>query len=618
MLRRRDLLATAAATFAAAAPLTRALAQTSAIDKQSPPGLNAYGQRLNVLFDDFVKRGIKRNPEFATYLGIDNGDLAWAKSRTSDISLATDAADLAESERRLRELKAIDRSKLVGHDQVHYDMIVYGQENNIEAVRKIPYGGGNTQGPYILSQLSGSYQQTPTFLDTSHSIETAADAEAYLSRLHGWGDQLGQELERARHDAAMGVTPPDFAIDKALGQMKGLRDQTPAQSVVVQSIARRTKEKKLPGDWEARASKIYTDEIQPGLQRQIEFLQAERKTASHDAGVWRLPKGEEYYRLSLRDATTTDISPDEAHRMGLELVASLSAQADTLMRKQGLTQGTVGERYRHMYEDPQFRYANTDEAKVKLIADLNEKVRVVQAKLPAYFGQVPKAPLSIVRVPKYIEAGAPGGYYQPGSLDGKRPGQYYINLRDTAEVPSWTLPTLTYHEGIPGHHLQLTLQQESKVPVLIKTVGYNAYAEGWALYAENLAVEIGMYDNDPWGHIGMLHDATFRAARLVVDSGMHSKRWSREQALKYYVDNIGDQETSAITEIERYCVWPGQACSYMVGKLHILGLRDKAKKALGPHFDLRKFHDAVLLNGSLPLTVLDKAIDNYLAATTTA
>jgi uncharacterized protein (DUF885 family) len=242
------------------------------------------------------------------------------------------------------------------------------------------------------------------------------------------------------------------------------------------------------------------------------------------------------------------------------------------------------------------------------------KVQTVRAKLPQYFRTLPKADLIIKRIPKYTEAGQPGGYYQPGSLDGKRPGTYYINLRDTAEVPSWTLPTLTYHEGIPGHHLQLSIQQETDLPMIRKLSFFSAYIEGWALYSEQLADEMGMYDNDPFGRIGYLHDAMFRGVRLVVDTGMHAMRWSREQAIKYYVDTLGDQEASAATEVERYCVWPGQACAYMLGKLTILRLREKAKTALGPRFDIRDYNDAVLVGGAVPLTVLEQVVDRYIAA----
>jgi len=331
-----------------------------------------------------------------------------------------------------------------------------------------------------------------------------------------------------------------------------------------------------------------------------------QKKASHDAGVWRLPEGEAYYAASLVTWATTSKKPAKIHQMGLELVKDHTARIDTLMRQIGMTQGTVGKRLRAMYEDPQYLYANTDAAKEALLADLNARVQRVRAKLPSYFATLPKARVEIKRVPKEIEAGAPGGYYQDPSLDGKRPGIYWINLRDSAEQPKWTLPTLTYHEGIPGHHLQGSIQQEAKLPLIRRVSFYGAYMEGWALYAEQLAAEMGEYDKDPAGYIGYLHNSMFRAVRLVVDTGIHSEKWTREQAVRYVVDTLGDPESASITEVERYCVWPGQACTYMLGKLTFLAQRARAQKVLGANYDIRKFHDAMLLPGAMPLELLER------------
>jgi uncharacterized protein (DUF885 family) len=411
---------------------------------------------------------------------------------------------------------------------------------------------------------------------------------------------------------ALGVVPPDFILDKTLIQMAALRDATPDKANLVQSLVRRAADKKIPGDWAAQASALYTGKVQPALDRQIALMKRLRLHAVHDAGVARLPQGPALYALSLKQATTSDMAPAQIHQAGLDLVASHQAQIDAILKANGLPNGTVGERLRILYNDPKYRYPNTDDGKVKLIADLNLKVAKISAKLPAWFGTLPKARLDIRRVPKATEAGAPGGYYQPGTLDGARPGAYYINLRDTAEVPAWTLPTLTFHEGIPGHHLQGSLAMETNLPLIRKTQFFSGYGEGWALYAEQLGAEMGMYDDDPLGHVGQLHDSMFRAVRLVIDTGLHSQGWSREQAVKYYVDTLGDQDASAITEVERYCVWPGQACSYMLGKLDWLRLRQKARDAMGARFDIRTFHDAGLLSGAMPLSVLDGRIDDYI------
>ena len=426
---------------------------------------------------------------------------------------------------------------------------------------------------------------------------------------------MGQELAQVRHDAALGVTPPDFVIDKMLAQMTIFLDTPAAKSVLVTSLVRRASEAGLKGDYGARASAIYAGKVIPALRQQADYFAGARKSAVHTAGVARLPKGADYYTLALKNYTTSSMTPAQIHATGLQLVASLSAGIDTALKAQGFATGTVAQRLASLTANASFLYPDTDAGKDMLIADLNKKVVAVQAKLPAYFDKLPKARVEIHRVPKAIEAGAPGGYYQPGSLDGSRNGVYYLNLRDTAEWPRWALPTITFHESIPGHHLQLTLAQEMPdLPLIRKIIFFSGYGEGWALYAEQLAVEMGMYEGDPLGHIGQMQAALFRAVRLVIDSGIHSQDWSREKAVDYFVDTLGQKRTSAVTEVERYCVWPGQACSYMVGKLTWLRLRDHAKTALGAKFDIKKFHDAGLLSGALPLDVLEQVIGGYVAA----
>jgi uncharacterized protein (DUF885 family) len=425
---------------------------------------------------------------------------------------------------------------------------------------------------------------------------------------------MDQEIDVTRHDMAEKVVAPDFALAKTLLQMNQLRAEKAASSNLVMSLVNRAKAKKIAGDFATPGAKIVAEKVYPALDRQIALVKELQKNTRHDAGVWALPKGSEYYRASLTQWATTDKTPEEIHKLGLEVVADHTARLDALMKKQGLTKGTVGERLRAMYKDPRYLYPNTDAAKEQLIADLNARVQKVRADLPKYFGALPKANLEIRRVPKNIEAAQPGGYYFNPSLDGKRPGIYWINLRNTAEIPKWTLGTLTYHEGIPGHHLQLSIQQEASLPLIRKLSFFSAYIEGWALYSEQLAVEMGEYGDDTLGQIGQLHDSMFRGVRLVVDSGMHAMKWSREQAVKYYVDTLGDLEASAITEIERYCVWPGQACTYMLGKLAILEARARAQKELGAKFDIRKFHDAILLNGAMPLKLIDSVVDKYIGS----
>lgn len=565
---------------------------------------------LDRLLEVFVDEELRRSPETVTGLGLDTGHRAAAKFKLDDRSLAARAQDRIDNAGRLERLRTVDRGALGGEDAVNYDTIAYVMDTQARSDRQFAYSDG-PGGPYVISQLNGAYQSVPDFLASQHEIETREDAEAYLARLDAFALAMDQEAAKARRDADLGVVPPDFAIDKTLTQLAALRDQPASSASLVQSLVQRAKDKGLDGAWDARASRIYEDRVQPALDRQMALMRGFREHAGHDAGVWRLPQGEAYYTASLESFTTTTLRPAQVHQTGVDLVASLSSELDTRLKAQGYSYGTVGGRLRALFDDPKFRYPNTEAGKAQLLADLNTKVRAVQAKLPAWFKTLPKTPVEIRRVPAYTETAAPQGYYDQGSLDGSRPGYYYINLRDTAEVPNWTLPTLTYHESIPGHHLQLSLQQEADLPLIRKLVWFDAYGEGWALYAEQLAGEMGMYDDDPMGRIGYLHDALFRAVRLVVDTGMHQQRWSRERALQYYIEALGDPDAAAATEIERYSVSPGQACSYMVGKLTWLRLRDRARASLGARFDIRTFHDAGLLPGAMPLTVLDRVIADY-------
>ena len=579
----------------------------------APAPLSPTTVAFREFLDRFAFESLRRSPETATQLGLDRGGQAAVKRLLDDRSVAARESDGVDAVDHLATLRAMDRQVLTGLDAVNYDTLVFVLAGRAEN-RRFTYGDGLGQ-PYPISPITGAYQSVPDFLDSQHAIVTREDAEAYLARLEAFAKVLNQETEKAYADARAGGMPPGFVVAKTLAQLTALANTPTTNAVLVQSLVKRAKARAIPGDWATPAARLYHERVLPALRNQIALMEAMKAHAPSNAGVWRLADGEAYYAASLRDAVTADMTPDEAHRTGLDLVASLSAELDTRLKAAGFAEGAVGARLRALYDSPEYRYPNTEAGRAKLLADLNLKISAVQARLPAWFHTLPKAPIEIRRVPAYTEASAAGGYYQSGSIDGSRPGAYYVNLRDTAEIPSWTLPTLTCHEAIPGHHLQLSLQQEANLPLIRKMLWFSAYGEGWALYAEQLASEMGMYDDDPMGRIGYLHDALFRAVRLVVDTGLHHLRWSREAAIAYYVDKIGDPEASAISEVERYCVWPGQACSYMVGKLTWLRLRARAKAALGEVFDVRAFHDAGLLPGAVPLTVLDGLIADYEKAT---
>ncbi len=580
-------------------------------DESAPAVLAA----LTSAFDAILRDLLLASPLTATANGLDKGEYAALRGRLDDRSDAAKAATVTRLKRAVDRLNAIDRSQLNAGDRINYDTVLWDFSNQLALARNFDFGdygtlSGGFPNPYVISQLSGAYQSIPDFLDTQHPIETAADAEAYLKRLAAFATLLDQETDRAKRDMARGIVPPDFILKTALKQLNALRDTDPATSRLINSIDERTTAKGIApgaaGPWKDRAAAIVTGPVKEALQRQIDLLVNARSTARHDAGVRNLNNGDAYYAQCVKLNTSTDLTPAQVHTLGLQKVADLTAEMDTRFRQMGMTQGSVADRIKAMYADPKYLYPNTDEGKAKLLGDLQAKVDAVEARLPRYFGVLPKAKLQIRRVPVATEAGAPGGYYNPGAIDGARPGAYYINLRDTAEVPSWTLPTLTYHEGVPGHHLQGTIQQEAQgLPMLRKLSGFNAYVEGWALYSEQLAGEMGMYDNDPAGRIGYLHDALFRAVRLVVDTGMHAMGWSREQAIAYMIATSANAEGDATAEIERYVVWPGQALGYMVGKLTWLRLRDAMKAKQGAAFDIKAFHDAGLLCGAVPLDVLE-------------
>ena len=600
MFSRRNVLLTAGASLA-----------LTGFARAGHAATGAEAQLDKALADFFIQR-LEFSPELSTSLGLDVGARLADKSKLSEASLASVARNKKLNSDQLGRLRRIARTSLTGMAAVNYDCVLNDLETSERGNKRFAYGHEGAAGPYMISQINGSWCDVPDFLDSQHTIATKADCEAYLARLEAFARVMDEECERVRHDAGLGVIAPDFAIDGAIAQMKVLH-QPADTSTLVASLRDRAANKGIVGLWDAQAKRIYVEKILPALERQIALMQSLRPRAVHEAGVWRLPDGEAYYAQALQAQTTSTMNPVEVHKLGLDITAQLSARADVLFRKLGMSQGTVAQRYSALFKDPKYLYPNTDAGKAKEVGDLNMLVQRMQSRLADFFGTLPKTPLEIRRIPASTEAGA-STHYTNGSLDGTRPGIYWLNLRDTAEAPFWDMPTTTFHEGIPGHHLQLTLQQAADLPMLRKAGGFGAYIEGWALYAEQLADEMGFYKDEPAWELGYLHDALLRSGRLVTDTGLHALRWSREKASQALADIDGDPIALAQQEIERYCVTPGQACSYMVGKVSILRLRQKAKAALGPKFDIRQFHDTILAAGSMPLTVLGHVVDTYIAS----
>lgn len=602
MDRRTFILSSAATAGLGALPARAVLAQASGGTAATPSPGDA---RLNAVFDQVLAETVRESPEFATSLGFDTGRNADLRHKLGDNSYGAIARDLARSRKAHAMVSAVDPATLSPQARIDREVVLYNIQSNIVGPEK--FGLSSPQGPYPISQQDGVYFSLPDFLASTHPVKTADDAQAYLDRLSLMGRQLDNETEVQRREAAKGRLAPDFSLDLALGQMAKLRAPTPADSQLVKALTSRTSAANIAGDWQARATKIVADRVYPALDRQIALLRSLRPSARSAAGVWALPGGDALYAAALAQATTTTLSPDAVHRMGLQQVAELTAQLDPILRSQGLTQGSVGARLDQLNRLPAQLFADNDAGRAELLASLNASAQGMQARLPQAFSNPPNAALEIRRVAPDIQDGAPNGYYFRAPLDGSRAAIYWINLKSVHDWPKYTLPSLTYHEGVPGHHLQISTAQRAATHPLRKIAFFNAYLEGWALYAEQLADELGGYAS-PVERAGYLQSFLFRAARLVVDTGIHTKRWTHAQATKYLVDTVGFAPGRSQREVERYCVSPGQACSYKIGHAAWLRAREKAKAIAGDRFDLKHFHD-VLEAGAMPLSMLERIVE---------
>ena len=574
----------------------------------TPVGVNNYVNKvtLQLAID---------SPELLTYLGaIDNTPLDFHSGKLADYTKEEEERSIAKLRNAREGLDDYGPDGLSGQELLTWKIAAWFFDDQLRQA-ELRYSG------YRVNQISGVTVNMPQFLTDTHVIKNEKSVRRYLSRLAEFGRVLRETHERVTDDRANGVIPPDFVIEKALVGMNKFIEGGAAENPLVTTLGPKLAaldglDKTTAGQLLDEAAQLVTTEVIPGYEAMISLFESMLPEATHDAGIWRLPDGDAIYATKLQSNTTTQYSPDEIHATGLAEVDRIEGEMLDILDSQGIAGGNFAERVRIVMEDPAHQFPNTDEGRADMIAYLEDFDRRVMAIAADYFITIPPQPLEIVRVPEYSQDSSPGGYYNGPALDGSRPGRFYINQKQTADNPRWTLPTLMIHEGSPGHHFQISTSQLIEgVPLLRRLSPFSAFSEGWALYSERIAkTDMGLYDNDPLGDLGRLQAEMFRAVRLVVDTGMHAKRWSREQAIEYMITKTGMTTEEVTREIERYVVWPGQATAYKTGQLALLAMREEAERKLGERFDLREFHEAVLMNGAMPLDILKDNLSSWAAS----
>lgn len=574
------------------------------------------------LLDELTARSVNSDPELRSMLGLADDGVGDLSDRMTDVSLPRRKVLRDELEQGLESVGAFDREALEGQERWSHDLASWFYRTQIDLMAFdwspawLPVGGS----VYAVDQLFSIPVSIPQFMVNHHRVADEGDAENYIARLEGIAEKLDQVIANFDLQAEHGVVPPEVALEGAAAQIRTLLAPEPEASLFVDALRRKLD--KVPGITPerrqallAQAGEVVRTHTNPAYARLLARLDEALAKDPGNRGVWALPEGKAFYDAALRWNTSTTLDADAIHRIGLDEVARIEARMDALLDGQGLTDGSVGERVVALAKDPRYVYEDSDAGRAEVIVDIEAAIDRLQPYIPQYFGRVPGQPLQVKPVPAHAQATSPGGYYYPPAMDGSRPGTFFINLGDMRSYTRWSLPTLAYHEGSPGHHFQIALGQTlTDLPLLRRSLNPSAFTEGWALYAEQLVAEMGLYEDDPLGDLGRLQAEMFRSVRLVVDTGLHRKRWTPERAAAYMVEKTGMSPVDVRTEIHRYLVQPGQACSYKIGHLKMLELREDAKARLGDRFDVRAFHDVVLGNGALPLLVLEQVVDEWVAS----
>ncbi len=569
---------------------------------------------INIFFERVFAEYLFKNPEMMSGMRILPAWMNWYNDDLADASLAFEDQMREKLKNDLATLRSYDRSALDVDTQVSYDMLDYFLGMQQEGDRFHFHN-------YPLNQLFGLQNEMPTFMATQHQVESEGEGDDYIARLGKFPRKFDQVMEGLKAREQAGIIPPLFVIQKVLDEMRRFVDAPAKENILYTSFVEKLD--KIPAESMAKpvrerllgeVESAITASVYPAYAGFIAYYEQLQPKASGNNGVWALPDGEAFYNFAVREQTTTDMTAEQVHQLGLSEVARIEAEMNEILIAQGLTEGTIGARVDAISKRPEQLYPDTDKGRAQILADFQSIIDEIDAGLGDTFNVRPKAGVKVERVPEFREKTAPGAYYNPPAFDGSRPGIFYVNLRNAGDVARFGMRTLAYHEAIPGHHFQTTIQQElTGVPMFRKVLPFTAFSEGWALYTERLAWEMG-FQKDPLDNLGRLQAEMFRAVRLVVDTGMHAKRWTREQAIEYMLQKTGMPETEVVAEIERYLVNPGQALAYKVGMNKILELRERAREALGDRFSLARFHDFVLTGGDMPLTQLEARIDAWIAA----
>ena len=562
--------------------------------------------------------GLLDSPEFMTYIGIFDKYNAVLKhnQKLSIRTLEDGDEDYQDSLAHLLMLKRYDSSKLTDIQKVTQKIAIFDTENNINEFENFRYHS------YPFNQIGGNHLGLVEFMTDTHPVRNLREASDYIKRVEKFDESLNANLIWLEEQKKLGIFAPKYVFDHVITQLKELIAYEDSDNPLMQVFARKVDaldiDEQKSEELKTALSAVIASDVKSGFKSILGFFESNYEYANINHGVWSLPNGDAFYEARLRSYTTTDYSAEEIHQIGLSEVDRIGARMKEIFLELGYqVNKPVGEMMNDLNENPDFLYPDTPDRKEIVVADYNQMVKEAEEDVRPYFARFPVSPVEVRAVPEYSEQTAAGGYYQAPALDGSRPGVFYANLYDIKQTPTFGMRTLTFHEAVPGHHFQIALNQENEDLTLYRKMGYrtSAFTEGWALYSEQLAVEVGMTKN-LFDELGVLQSEMFRANRLVVDTGMHYKRWTREEAMAYMKKTTGMSDTEVRVEIERYIVWPAQATSYKMGMLKILELRKKAKAAMGDRFDIKKFHTIVLDQGIVPLFILEELIDDWILSAT--